>query len=49
MTIEEIDRTLQTVAGNQARFSSDIGSLREQTEKITSAGAVLEEAAALHQ
>ena len=40
MTIEEIEQTLQTVAENQARFSSDIGALREQTEKLTRAGAV---------
>src|SRR5262249_20549274 len=49
MTIEEISQTLQTVAENQAQLVSDIGALREQTDKLASASQVLGEAAGLHQ
>jgi chromosome segregation ATPase len=37
MTIEEIERTLQTVAENQARFYADIGELNDQTAKLAEA------------
>src|SRR5262249_60357606 len=42
MTIEEIERTLQTVAENQAQLTADV-------QKLTGANRILEEASALHQ
>jgi chromosome segregation ATPase len=49
MTIDEIERTLQTVAENQAKFSTDVARLEEQTAKLAGAGRIFEEASQLHQ
>jgi hypothetical protein len=49
MTLDDITRTLQTVAENQAQFTADLGALREQTEKLARSDRLLEEATQLHQ